>query len=81
MAFTILGSGTAIAKTVNPKSVTTLSAHAACNHVVDSSALSKRSYQNSNNDLSKYHSDNQTIIEKRAILHFGSIALFAYWDK
>ncbi|WP_294475529.1 hypothetical protein [uncultured Ruminococcus sp.] len=44
-------------------------------------ALPKRSYQNSNNDLSKYHSDNQTIIEKRAILHFGSIALFAYWDK
>ena len=39
MAFTLLGTGTTIAKTVNPKSVTTLSVHAACrNHVVDSSA-------------------------------------------
>lgn len=47
----------------------------------DGAVILKRSYQNSNNDLSKYHSDNQTIIEKRAILHFGSIALFAYWDK
>lgn len=34
MAFTLLGTGTTIAKTVNPKSMTTLSAHAACNHVV-----------------------------------------------
>lgn len=33
MAFTLLGTGTTIAKTVNPKSVITLSAHAACNHV------------------------------------------------
>lgn len=32
MAFTLLGTGTTIAKTVNPKSVTTLSAHAACKH-------------------------------------------------
>lgn len=38
MAFTLLGTGTTIAKTVNPKSVTTLSVHAACNHVVGSSA-------------------------------------------
>ena len=34
MAFTLLGSGTTIAKTVNPKSVTTLSTHAACNHYI-----------------------------------------------
>lgn len=35
MAFTLLGTGTTIAKTVNPKPVTTLSAHAArCNHVI-----------------------------------------------
>lgn len=33
MAFTLFGTGTTISKTVNPKSTTTLSAHAACNHV------------------------------------------------
>ena len=37
MAFTLLGTGTTIAKTVNPKSVTSLSAHAACNHYIQRS--------------------------------------------
>ncbi|WP_028515196.1 hypothetical protein [Ruminococcus flavefaciens] len=53
MAFTLLGTGTTIAKTVNPKSVTTLSAYAACNHVVDSSAKSK-------DDWEKIDSENHT---------------------
>ncbi|PWJ14669.1 hypothetical protein [Ruminococcus flavefaciens] len=64
MAFTILGFGTAIAKTVNPKSVTTLSAHAACNHVVDSSALSNDRYK----PKWKYeHTENQCDIYKMPI--------------
>lgn len=36
MAFTLLGTGTTIAKTVNPQAMTALTAHAACNHVPNS---------------------------------------------
>ncbi len=38
MAFTLLGTGTAVAKNINPKSDNTIVASAACNHVVGSSS-------------------------------------------